>query len=273
MTPLMPRPVASGWLRRWGSQGTDLWRRSPATVILGTGVFAGVATSVPEFGLLDIPVAMVGAAVIFCGSRALDHQPAQAIPALYRYLREAVVPILLLARDVFLVYFVVFFALFTLHVLLEAAVASAHLLLPESPATTAYRALPQWIRAGARREESLIYIAFFTPVIAPLVYLTLLAGNHPVANFLVAFRAVAINWKPSVAFLCASWLGSAGLHATLRLFPQEGYGAFLLVLNGLVFCALGTAAYLWCREMFEGKSENAPQGAKNSVGARATAIA
>lgn len=272
MTPLTPRSVAPGWVRRWGMQSADLWRRSPVAIGTCTAAFAGFTAVVPEFVLLDILVAITGTAAFFCLARALDHEPAQVGVATYRTIRTLLVPVLLLARDVFLVYFLIFFALFTVHNLLDAAVASSHILLPKPQSSVAYRALPAWIRSGARREESLIYLSFFTPVVAPLIYLTLLAGHQLVINFQVAFRAVVLNVRPSLAFMFVAWVGSAVLHATLRLFPDLWYGELLLVLYGLVYCALGTVGYLWCREMFEGIAENASHLATSPSTARAVAV-
>jgi hypothetical protein len=270
--PLTPRPVAPGWASRWRQQSADLWRRSPMTIISSTGALTAFTVVVPEFVLLDILVAITGTAAFFCLVRALDHNPLRPWTATLQLLRSVLTPTLLLARDVFLIYFLFFFALLAMHTLLDTAVASAHILLPKPHASTAYRALPGWMRSGIRREESLIYLSFFTPVIAPLIYLTLIAGHQIVVNFQVAFRAVVLNVRPSFAVMVAAWLGSAVLHATLRLFPEYWFGLLLLPIFGLVYCALGTITYLWCREMFEGIAENAAHLAGNPSSARAVAV-
>jgi hypothetical protein len=242
------------------------------TIISSTGALTAFTVVVPEFVLLDILVAITGTAAFFCLVRALDHNPLRPWTATLQLLRSVLTPTLLLARDVFLIYFLFFFALLAMHTLLDTAVASAHILLPKPHASTAYRALPGWMRSGIRREESLIYLSFFTPVIAPLIYLTLIAGHQIVVNFQVAFRAVVLNVRPSFAVMVAAWLGSAVLHATLRLFPEYWFGLLLLPIFGLVYCALGTITYLWCREMFEGIAENAAHLAGNPSSARAVAV-
>jgi len=259
MTPLIPRQVAPGWLRRWPQQGWELWKRRPIIWFACGASFTIFNAVVPELVFTQAPFTILETTALFCVLRAIDHDSGNAWATAWGYFRHSARDIAGLTRDIFLIFLLISLVIFSLQWVSAAAAAGAHVLLPKPPTTAAYHQLPWWIRQGANQDNAIIYLSLFAPTATPLMYLTLLVGHSLLQNFLAAFQGVARNIWPATVFFAAGWLASSGLHATIRFFPMKWYGELLLALYGAAWSFLGATAYLWCREMFEGVAQNAPQ--------------
>lgn len=250
---LKPKKIEPGWARRWTRQSIDLFRRSPALVMSVGLAFILINVFVPQPLELSVPATVFMDGLFFCALRAADQDSGNAWSATWHYFRLVARDLAQLARDAFLwmllmaVAIGVFFALY----------ASATHGLATHANHSLYKALPWWMRQGLSQENGMDLLGVFLPGVVQLVFLTMSVGNQPVVHYNIGFQSAVLNIGVS-SVACLS--GMVFCEFMLVAFPDVAspiLGYLLLLLYMILFLWFGTWAYLWCREMFDGTSENA----------------
>jgi len=261
---LKPKTIEPGWAKRWSGQSVDLFRRSPGLALSVVGAFVLSNSFIPQPIELNVPVTVFLVGLLFSSLRAADHDSGNAWSATWHYYRMAIRDLAQLARDAFLwmlvfgMAFAVFFALY------ESAtrglgVHHSDKLLEE------YRDLPWWLRQGVSQANSMDLLGIFLPGAIPVIFLTMSVGNQLLLHFQTGFRAAVLNMVMTYAITVTGMVSCSLLSPVLREAPSALLGYGLLALYAAVFWWFGTWGYLWCREMFEGDTENAKQTARKTV--------
>ncbi|EGQ63467.1 hypothetical protein GGI1_19609, partial [Acidithiobacillus sp. GGI-221] len=99
----------------------------------------------------------------------------------------------------------------------------------------------------------------------PMIFLTMSVGNQPVMHYDTGFEAAMLNMRLTETVFMGGLLACAFLIPILRQIPSIVLGYALMTGFATAFWWFGAWGYLWCREMFEGTTENAKETAKQQV--------
>ncbi len=253
---LKPKKIEPGWARRWTLQSIDLFRRSPALALSVGLAFVLINVFVPHPLVLNVPAMVFMDGLLFCSLRAADQDSGNAWSATWHYFRLVVRDLAQLARDAFLWMLLISIAVGVFFALYKSA---THGLTANHADHALYKALPWWMRQGLLQENGMDLLGIFLPGVLQLVFLTMSVGNQPVAHYNVGVQSVVLNFGGCSVF-CLS--GMVLCDFLLVAFPDVASpvaGYLLLILYTALFWWFGTWGYLWCREMFDGHTENSKE--------------
>ncbi len=258
---LQPKTIDPGWAKRWTRQSVELFRRAPGLAVGVMTLFALVNAFIPQPLALDVPITVFMVGLLFSSLRAVDHDSGNSWTATWIFFRQTSRDLAHLARDAFLVMLVlgiVFALLFSLY---SAATHSAGTIKPNP----AYWQLPGWLRHGTARAGNMLTLGVFMPSVLPMIFLTMSVGNQPLMHYVTGYKAAILNMRLAYTVFMGGLLGCSFLMPVLRQIPSLWLGCVLMTGFAVSFWWFGAWGYLWCREMFEGASENARRTAKQSL--------
>jgi hypothetical protein len=260
---LQPKTIDPGWARRWTRQSVDLFQRAPGLAIGIMTLFALVNAFIPQPLALDVPITVFMVGLLFSSLRAADHDSGNPWAATWTFFRQTAHDLAHLARDVFLFMLVLGMAFALLFAFYSAATHGAGTVKPDP----AYFQLPSWLRQGVQRAEHTLTLGIFLPGVLPLIFLTMSVGSQPLMHYDTGFKATVLNMRLAYTVFMGGLLGCSFLTPLLRQLPLQGAalllaGYILMAGFAIAFWWFGAWGYLWCREMFEGTTENAKATAK-----------
>ncbi|MDR7927120.1 hypothetical protein RIE95_09035 [Acidithiobacillus thiooxidans] len=255
---LTPKTVDSGWFRRWCRQGWALWTRAPMLFVLNLLLPPIIMAWMPPIGSVKILLIVPLSAGIFIELRLLDQHSDARLSRVWEMLRGNLKDVALLTRDLFL-------WLFALTVILAIARWHSETMTTTKAASITSQALAH---GGILETHAFLGVSGWLsllcePMAAPILFLTLLVGHQLSMHMHTAYRGIFKNGRIAVLFLVVCFLGNGALSTlTVWLQPMMGNdGALMLttLIAAWLLIFFATLGYLWCREMFEGQKENAPQ--------------
>jgi hypothetical protein len=258
---LQPKTIDPGWAGRWTRQSVDLFRRAPGLAIGIMTLFSLVNAFIPQPLALDVPVTVFMVGLIFSSLRAVDHDSGNAWATTWTFFRKTANDLAHLARDAFLVMLVLGIMFALLFAFYSALTHGAGTVKPNPP----YFQLPGWLRHGTARAGNMLTLGIFMPGMLPLIFLTMSVGNQPLMHYVTGFKATVLNLRLAYTVFMSGLLGCSFLIPILRQIPSLWLGCVLMTGFAVSFWWFSAWGYLWCREMFEGKAENARKTAKQSL--------
>jgi hypothetical protein len=267
---LTPKVVDSGWAKRWTRQSFDLFLRAPSLFIGIIMLFMAVAILVPQPFWLAIPLSVFMVSVLFCALRAADKFSGDAWLTTWTFFKQSVRDLAYLSRDIFVVFgiiLLIFLALFyTMHALYDAMAASSSVIHHAASITKPHAVLPQWLRNAILKADGLMLFGIFLPGSLQLIFLTMSVGHNTAIHYDLGIKAARMNGAITVFF----WISGGAICLVftghlLKEIQSLDLGYAILVALSIGFWFFGTWGYLWCREMFEGSSENAKKVSKSVV--------
>jgi hypothetical protein len=221
-------------------------------------LFGLVNAFIPQPLALNVPITVFMVGLLFSSLRAADHDSGNPWTATWTFFRQTARDLALLARDVFLVLLVFGAVIGLLFTFYSAATHGAGVIQPNP----AYFQLPGWLCHGTEHAGTMLTIGIFLPGTIPMIFLTMSVGNQPLMHYDTGFKATVLNMRLTYTVFMGGLLACAFLMPILRQLPLQGTALLLAgyaVMAGFTaaFWWFGTWGYLWCREMFEGTTENA----------------
>ncbi len=268
MMTLTPKTIDPGWAKRWTRQSVELFRRAPALAVGVMTLFGLVNAFIPQPFALDVPLTVFMVGILFSELRAADHDSGRAWSATWAFFRQAARYLAHLARDAFLLMLVFGMAMALLFYFYSAATHGAGIFKP----TSAYFHLPGWLRHGAPSEGTMLTLGIFMPGVLPLIFLTMSVGNQPLMHYVTGYKSAVLNIGLAYALL-GGLLICSFLTPLLKQIPSFFLGCALMAGFAAAFWWFGTWGYLWCREMFEGTTENAPATEKQRMPVQGATLA
>lgn len=262
---LTPRRIDPGWLRRWTKQSLDLWTRAPAILAATLSLLLVTDLLLPESAIFSLPVLILATAFLFTLLRALDQGGGRdAFACAWRMFRGCLHDLWWFTVSICL--WIMGFAVFLAVLSLAAHTGSParHTANVTDVFQHAFANTPLFLRNGFTKGFGW-FALLSMPFSSPVLYLTLLSGNHLAMHLPRAERGLWLNWKPALlgmgaAFflryppiLFLAWLA----HKSSAMIAISVGDA--LALGGILVTA--SFGYLFSREMFEGMRENAPRKA------------
>ncbi len=257
MQELFPRKIAPGWLQRWIRQSWELWRRAP--LLLTTVSLGGLYLNALLPGQNTWPATLVivianaaAAGLLFNALRSADRSGTTPGSEFLRQLQATRQDLWKLSVNIGL------YCTFIGSILAVAFHGFQEILEPPVPALPSGNSMIFSILG-------LISMAFFWPGIAQMLFLTLKIGNSPSVWLRFGFHSCLQN--PSVLW---GWqISGLGILAMLALdLPNSvsfTHGLLGVGILSLLWYWAGSWAYLYCREMYEGETENQAQVEKTTV--------
>ena len=259
---IRPKQVDPGCHRRWTRQSADLFRRSPALALSVYGTFLMANSFIPQPLYLNVPVTVFLMGLLFSSLRAADHDSGNAWSPTFHFLKIAASDLVLLARDAFLFFFASGVLIDLLFLLLAGIQQEAHAATGMNPG---FLHLPYFLRIGVANGYGDDVMGLFLPGALPTVFLTMSVGNQLLLHFHTGFKAFSMN--ATIGVMNLALMGFCYLVEDVVMGAGD-YWIFATIayaLSGIVFWWFGAWGYLWCREMFEGTSENAKVTQKRVV--------
>ncbi|CDQ10646.1 conserved membrane protein of unknown function [Acidithiobacillus ferrivorans] len=268
---LQPKTIDPGWAKRWTRQSVELFRRAPGLAIGVMTLFGLVNAFIPQPLALDVPITVFMVGLLFSSLRAVDHDSGNSWAETLASFRQTARDLAHLARDAFLIMLVFGLAIgliFTFY----SAVTHGVVVVKSDPA---YLHLPGWLRNGVPRAGNMLTLGIFLPGVIPLIFLTMSVGNQPLMHYVTGYKAAMLNMRLAYMFL-GGLLACSFLMPILRQLPLQGAalllaGCVLMAGFAAAFWWFGAWGYLWCREMFEGTTENVKATAKQGSHVHAAA--
>ncbi|AEK57919.1 hypothetical protein Atc_1270 [Acidithiobacillus caldus SM-1] len=240
----------------------DLFRRSPALALSVYGVFLLFNGFISQPLYLNVPVTVFLMGLLFSSLRAADHDSGNAWSPTFHFLKIAASDLVLLARDAFLFFFASGVLIDLLFLLLAGIQQEAHAATGMNPG---FLHLPYFLRIGVTNGYGNDVLGLFLPGALPTVFLTMSVGNQLLLHFHTGFKAFSMN--ATIAVVNLALMGFCYLVEDTIMGVGDYWllAAIAYCLSGIVFWWFGAWGYLWCREMFEGISENAEATQKRVV--------
>lgn len=248
MQELYPRKIQPGWAKRWTLQTVELARRAPLLLLLvslcgtiGNSLLPGQNT------WIGIPLSVLcnvwAAGWLFLALRAADTAGKQPWSEFFRQIQNTRRDLLGLIVWVGL-YCTTIGAIFNL--LLHGLSSLRASPSPAMPSGT----------SKAIEVAGLLAVCFFWPGVSQMLYLTLKMGNSPGRWFRFGYHSclqnpdILLRWQlPGFGLLTL-----CGLMVPSHISREAGLG--VAALAGVVWYWAGSWAYLYCREMYDGREEN-----------------